>query len=192
MNQTEENLQRLISLMGKRNLQAALVAVGTVQNIDEQNRSCEIKIDDDLTLFNCRLNAVLDSYQNHLLIVPKDQSAVAFVCVDGKPTDPLIIAYSEIDKLLLQIENTTLNIDKDKIEINGGDNKGLINIEDLKNNLDQLKNYVEALNTAVSTGLSAIGESTAASGTAGKTAYTTAMTGKSINFQDMEDTKITH
>lgn len=192
MNRTEENLQQLISLLGKRSMQTSLVGVGTVQNIDEQNRSCEIKIDDDLTLFNCRLNAVLDSYQNHLLIVPKDQSAVAFVCVDGKPTDPLIIAYSEIDKLLLQIENTTLQINKDNIKINGGNLGGLINIDDLKNNLDQLKNYVEALNTAISTGLSAVGESTAASGTAAKTAYTTAMAGKSVSFQDMEDTKITH
>ena len=190
MNRTEENLQQLITLMGKRNLQAALVAVGTVQNIDEQNRSCEIKIDDDLTLFNCRLNAVLDSYQNHLLIVPKDRSAVAFICVDGKPTDPLIIAYSEIDKLLLQIENTTLQIDKDKIEINGGNNKGLINIEDLVSHINTIEDDINTLKTKIAAFVPVPQD-----GGAKLKADLADWTGQRITktkTADIEDTKVTH
>ena len=164
--------------------------IRTVQNIDEQNRSCEIKIDDDLTLFNCRLNAVLDSYQNHLLIVPKDQSAVAFICVDGKPTDPLIIAYSEIDKLLLQIENTTLQIDKDKIEINGGDNKGLINIEDLVSHINTIEDDINTLKTKIAAfvPVSQDGGAKLKADLADWTAQKITKT----KTADIEDTKVTH
>lgn len=101
MNRIEDNLQRLIALVGNRERQNMVVAIGTVQNIDEQKRSCQIKLNDDLTLFNCRLNAVLDNYQNRLLIVPKDQSAVAFMAVDGNLTDPIIIARNLEHKILL-------------------------------------------------------------------------------------------
>lgn len=189
---TEDNLQRLIEAVARRGQAPLLVTVGKVSNIDEDKRICDIAIDDDLTLNNCRLNAIIDSYDNRLLIVPKENSMVAFIAIGGKLTEPLIIAYSEIEKVLLTIGESDIIIEDGKIEMNGGDLGGLIKIEELKKNLDQLKNYVEALNTAVSTGLSAVGESTAASGSAGKTAFTTAMAGKSINFQDMEDDKITH
>lgn len=190
MNRTEENLQQLISLMGKRNIKAALVAIGTVQNIDEQNRSCEIRIDDDLTLFNCRLNAVLDSYQNHLLIVPKDQSAVAFICVDGKPTDPLIIAYSEIEKVMLTIGESDILIEDGKIKMNGGDLGGLINIEDLVSHINTIENDINNLKTALS-GWTPIPQD---GGAALKTAVTT-WAGQQITKtkkSDIEDTKVTH
>lgn len=189
---TEDNLQRLIEAVARRGQVPLLVTVGKVSNIDEDKRICDIAIDDDLTLNNCRLNAIIDSYNNRLLIVPKENSMVAFIAIGGKLTEPLVIAYSEIEKVLLTIGESDILIEDGKIEMNGGDLGGLIKIEELKRNLDQLKNYVEALNTAVSTGLSAVGESTLASGSAANTAYTTAMAGKSINFQDMEDDKITH
>lgn len=140
-------------------------------------QTCTVIINNTLELTDVRLRAVVNDEQSGILVTPTVGSFVMITDLsNGDKRDWAVVMYSQIDK----------------IEINSGKNGGLINIEDLKNNLDQLKNYVEALNTAVSTGLSAIGESTAASGTAGKTAYTTAMTGKSINFQNMEDTKITH
>ena len=48
---------------------------------------------------------------------------------------------------------------------------------------------------AISAGLTGIGEltgTTVPSGSAGNGIYTTAMTGQSIVFEDMEDTKVTH
>ena len=90
-----------------------------------------------------------------------------------------------------EVEKITIDCNGD-IVINGGDNKGIVKIQELKDNLDSLKSYIEAMNTAISTGFSSVGESSAASGTAGKSAYTSAMTGRSINFKDMEDTKVTH
>ena len=109
-NHTEYNLLLLLESVFKKQQGPLLVTVGKVSNIDESKRICDISIDEDITLSNCRLNAIIDSYENHLLIVPKDNSMVAFITVGGKLTEPLIIAYSEIEKVLLTIgESDILN-----------------------------------------------------------------------------------
>lgn len=188
--QAIDNLQRLISLVSGKNLQSMVVGIGIVQNIDEDNRSCEIQINEDLTLFNCRLNAILDDYTNRLLIVPKDKSAVAFMAVDGKMTDPIVIAYSEIDKVLLKIGDTELNIDKDKVEINGGDNGGLINIEDLVSHINSIEDDINNLKTTI-TGWTPVAQD----GGAALKGAISSWAGQSITKtkkSDLEDDKITH
>lgn len=182
--QTEDNLQRLIALVGDRDRQSMTVAIGTVQNIDEDKRLCEIKVNDDLTLFNCRLNAVLSDYQNRLLIVPQDGSAVAFLTVDGSLTDPIVIACSEIDKVLLKIEDTEININNEKIVMNGGNLGGLIKIEKLTEKLNDL---VNAFNNHTHTTTATIGPSSSvgeiSTPVAGASAFTSS---------DYEDKNITH
>lgn len=190
-NHTEDNLQRLIEAIARRGQAPLLVTVGKVSNIDEDKRICDIAIDDDLTLNNCRLNAIIDSYSNRLLIVPKENSMVAFIAIGGKLTEPLIIAYSEIDKVLLKIGNTEVNIDTDKVEINGGDNDGIIKIQDLTDKLNNLvdwcKNHTHSgVITAVSGGSGAPAVGT--SGNTGKPISSPA----SFNKSDYEDTKVTH
>ena len=73
----------------------------------------------------------------------------------------------------------------EKIELRGGDNGGLVNIE-------SLKDYLEAFKSAVSDALNAVGESTAASGAAGKAAFEAAMQTAARHLQTLEDTAITH
>lgn len=190
-NHTEDNLQRLIEAIARKGQTPLLVTIGKVKNIDEDKRICDIAIDDDLTLNNCRLNAIIDSYSNRLLIVPKENSMVAFIAIGGKLTEPLIIAYSEIDKVLLKIGNTEVNIDTDKVEINGGDNDGIIKIQDLTDKLNNLvdwcKNHTHSgVITAVSGGSGAPAVGT--SGNTGKPISSPA----SFNKSDYEDTKVTH
>ena len=140
--QTEDNLQRLIEAIARKGQAPLLVTVGKVSNIDEDKRICDITIDDDLTLNNCRLNAIIDSYSNKLLIVPKDNSMVAFIAIGGKLTEPLVIAYSEIEKILLTIGESDILIEDGKIEMNGGNLGGLIKLQQLESNLNKLKKYV--------------------------------------------------
>lgn len=185
--QTEDNLQRLITLVGKRERQSMTVAIGTVQNIDEDKRLCEIKVNDDLTLFNCRLNAILSNYQDRLLIVPKDKSAVAFLTVDGNLTDPIIITYSEIDKVLLKTGDTEINISDEKIEINGGENNGIVKIQELTDKLNDLVNWCKN-HTHSGVITSVTGQATGTSGNSGAPTSSPADFDKS----DYEDDKITH
>lgn len=190
-NHTEYNLLLLLESVFKKQQGPLLVTVGKVSNIDESKRICDISIDEDITLSNCRLNAIIDSYENHLLIVPKDNSMVAFITVGGKLTEPLIIAYSEIEKVLLTIGESDILIEDGKIEMNGGNLGGLIKLQQLESNLDKLKKYVEDLATMAS---SAMAPMAALDGGASVTTFNTnwgAMKA-AFSFDDMEDTKITH
>lgn len=188
---TEYNLLLLLESVFKKQQGPLLVTVGKVSNIDESKRICDISIDEDITLSNCRLNAIIDSYENHLLIVPKDNSMVAFIAVGGKLTEPLIIAYSEIEKVLLTIGESDILIEDGKIEMNGGNLGGLIKLQQLESNLDKLKKYVEDLATMAS---SAMAPMAALDGGASVATFNTnwgAMKA-AFSFDDMEDTKITH
>lgn len=189
--QTEDNLQRLIEAIARKGQAPLLVTVGKVSNIDEDKRICDITIDDDLTLNNCRLNAIIDSYSNKLLIVPKDNSMVAFIAIGGKLTEPLVIAYSEIEKILLTIGESDILIEDGKIEMNGGNLGGLIKLQQLESNLNKLKNYVEDLATMASTAMAPMA---ALDGGASVTTFNTnwGATNAAFSFEDMEDTKITH
>lgn len=188
---TEYNLLRLLESVFRKQQASLLVTIGKVSNIDESKRICDISIDEDLTLSNCRLNAIIDSYNNRLLVVPKDNSMVAFIAVGGKLTEPLIIAYSEIDKLLLTIGESDILIEDGRIEMNGGNLGGLIKLQQLESNLDKLKKYVEDLATMASTAMAPMA---ALDGGASIATFNTnwgAMKA-TFSFDDMEDTKITH
>ena len=189
--QTEDNLQRLIEAIARKGQAPLLVTVGKVSNIDEDKRICDITIDDDLTLNNCRLNAIIDSYSNKLLIVPKDNSMVAFIAIGGKLTEPLVIACSEIEKILLTIGEIDILIEDGKIEMNGGNLGGLIKLQQLESNLNKLKKYVEDLATMASTAMAPMA---ALDGGASVTTFNTnwGATNAAFSFEDMEDTKITH
>lgn len=189
--QTEDNLQRLIEAIARKGQAPLLVNVGKVSNIDEDKRICDITIDDDLKLNNCRLNAIIDSYSNKLLIVPKDNSMVAFIAIGGKLTEPLVIAYSEIEKILLTIGESDILIEDGKIEMNGGNLGGLIKLQQLESNLNKLKKYVEDLATMASTAMAPMA---ALDGGASVTTFNTnwGATNAAFSFEDMEDTKITH
>lgn len=189
-NNTEDNFQRLIETVFRRKQAPMLVTVGKVSNIDEDEQTCDISIDEDLTLSNCRLNAIIDNYDNRLLIVPKNNSMVAFIAIGGKLTEPLIVSYSEIEKVLLTIGESDIIIKDGKIEMNGGDLGGLINIEDLVSHMNTIEDDINNLKNIMS-GWSPVAQD---GGAALKGAITT-WAGQSITKtkkSDFEDTKITH
>ena len=94
-----------------------------------------------------------------------------------------VVGLTQVDKIEATCE---------LVELNGGENGGLVNIESLQRNLDALKDFVEAMQKAIGTGFTSVGASTAANGALGKQAFEAQMAGQKINFEDMEDTKITH
>jgi hypothetical protein len=145
--------------------------------------TCCVDID-GLVVSDVRLRAVVNGEESGILVTPKTDSYVTVADMSGNLTRLVVVGFSEVEKI-------EVNAD-DKIIFNGGENHGLVKIEELKNNLDTLKNYVEAMKAAVSAGLSAIGAGTAANGATGKTTFESSMVSQSINFEDMEDTNITH
>lgn len=158
-----------------------LFLVGEVKSVEGE--SCTVDVA-GLELDEVRLTAVNDGAGGKLLLTPKVGSPVLLADMSGgELRDIAVIGYTKIEKIETTCEQITLN---------GGENGGLVNIESLNNNLDTLKKYVEAMKKAIAEGFTSVGASTAANGPAGRTAFEGAMAAHTINFEDMEDTKITH
>lgn len=103
----------------------------------------------------------------------------------------------EIDphNLSVKFGDTTLENDGKVIKFNGGDNKGLINIEDLTSKLNNLVNEVNQLRTVFNThthSVTTTGTSVAQTGIASPTTSPVTTPVSSFNVNDYEDTKITH
>ena len=155
--------------------------VGTVKSVEGETCTVDIA---GLELDEVRLTAASDGADGKLLLTPKAGSRVLMVDLSGgELRDMAVVGYTHVEK----IEATC-----GQIELNGGENGGLVNIESLKNNLDALKKYVEAMKNAIGMGFTSVGASTAANGALGKQAFDAQMASQSINFEEMEDTAITH
>lgn len=143
--------------------------VHLAQVLSVQQDTCTILLD-GLEIQGVSLRPVQDQTNQPLRITP---AVGAFAIVadlsEGHLRQLAVIAVSEAEK----------------IELRGGDNGGLINIE-------SLKSYLDAFKTAVSRALAAIGAGPAANGATGKTAFETAMQQAAQYLQTLEDPTITH
>jgi hypothetical protein len=126
--------------------------------------------------FEVRLQAVTGKADKGYIPVPAVGSEV-FCVSEGNSDSTFVIAVcSELDKIIF----------------NGGNLGGLVNLQELKDNLDSLKQFIEAIHSTLPSAFNAIGASTAANGALGATSYQGAMAGKMVQFKDMEDKNILH
>jgi hypothetical protein len=158
-----------------------------VRAVDTSAKTVDIKpVDGSAEIFNVPLQA--DTQGGGLVIFPKAGSKVLAVFTSKHTA--VAVMCSEIDKVLLCIGGTSVEITGEKILINSGQLGGLVKLQELKDNLDSLKQYVEAIHSALPSAFNAIGASTAASGALGATSYQGSMAGKLIQLKDMENEKI--
>ena len=175
LSEIKESIKKMTSKGG-----AGIVFTAKVKSVDGE--TCNVELE-GITLTDVRLRAVVNGENSKILVTPKTDSYVLVVDLAGNLSQLAVVGYSEVEKI---------EVDTDKIIFNGGNNNGLVKIEELKRNLDTLKNYIMALQSAVSNGLASVGSGTAANGATGEEAFNFAMTGRSINFEDMENANITH
>lgn len=145
---------------------------------------CTVKID-NLQLSDVRLRAVINSKDDKVLITPSAGSYVLLHDLSGgKMRDLVVMSCSEVEKVEIQTEDTTIAVDRNGVKINGGNLGGLIKIEALTNKLNAL---VNAFNSHTHT----------VTGTAGEipvtgTAASPAPQAASFNKTEYEDTKVKH
>ena len=135
-----------------------------------------------------RKRAAISSYEG-IVVTPVVGSSV-IVSRIGESDEMFVEMFSEVETIYWKIGEQTLKMDKDSIVCNGGALGGMVILEKLEANLDALKKYVEAIHQALPGAFTAIGIKDLADGGAGSISYTTSMTGKAINFQAMENSKI--
>ncbi|MCQ2359949.1 MAG: hypothetical protein MJ009_00510 [Paludibacteraceae bacterium] len=146
--------------------------------------TCTVQID-SLQLKDVRLRAVINNNDDKVILTPKTGSYVlVYDMSGGKMRDLVVMSCSEVEKIEIKTENTTVDIDKNGVRINGGNLGGLVNIEELTNKLNALVNAFNSHTHSVS-------------GTAGEipvtgTAASVASPASVFNKTDYEDTKVKH
>lgn len=111
--------------------------------------TCTIQMD-TLQLKDVRLRAVVNNNEDKVLITPKAGSYVlVYDMSGGKMRDLVVVSCSEVEKIEIKTENTTVDIDKNGVMINGGNLGGLVKIEKLTNKLNAIENDINNLKSAI-------------------------------------------
>ena len=164
----KNKLQKICQPKGLRLYFAEIVSI-------QDDTTCTVKLEDDLQLSDVRLRSVVNSEKSGIVITPAVGSVVLVADLSGgKLSSMAVIMYSEIDK----------------IEINGGKNGGLINIEDLVSHINTIEDDINTLKTAMSGWTP-----TPQDGGAALKGAVTSWAGQSITKtkkSDIEDDKIKH
>lgn len=209
-----KEIDLLRQLFNRRLKEAATtVRYAEVAAVDESARTCSVKID-GLTYEHILLYSVEKPDLKGFVFIPAVGSKVLvsrvgegryfvemfsvidkiLLTVGEKMTaalDAETLSYKN-DKVNLTITGTKVELTADEIVFNGGGLGGLVQIKELKSNLNSLKTFVEAMHTAVPTAIAGVGAALAANGALGKQAYDGAMAGKSITISNMENPKVKH
>lgn len=111
--------------------------------------TCTIQMD-TLQLKDVRLRAVVNNNEDKVLITPKAGSYVlVYDMSGGKMRDLVVVSCSEVEKIEIKTGNTTVDIDKNGVSINGGNLGGLVKIEELTNKLNAIENDLNNLKSAI-------------------------------------------
>lgn len=129
--------------------------------------TCDVELE-GMKLTDVRLRAVMNGEDSKILVTPKIGSHVLVVDLSGNLSQLAVVGYSEVEKIEI---NAT-----DKIIFNGGNNKGLIQIEKLTQKLNELVIAINAHTHPVS----------------GNATGMMVNTLSTFRSSDYEDTNITH
>ena len=117
--------------------------IGTVESVDEDKAICSVKIQNDVTLPNVSLQA---SICDGLLIIPVVDSTV--YVLTSKYNTPLVIQWSDIDKFMLQVGDSYLEVNNDgTFQFNDGSFDGLAKVGELVKKFNALENLLNGFIT---------------------------------------------
>lgn len=171
-----------------------------VKEVDENNRTCTVRVNDNVDLYEVKLYAVTDKDLKGFCLIPAKDSQVLVARI-ANGNDLYVCMFSVVDKVVgtvgsdtsIEVTENEIKINAQKIEFNGGKNGGLAIAEKIETNLDKITTYLDNMNTAISTALKAVGTVTGVVNGAGAAqGYDLAMESLKIEFDAMENDKIKH
>lgn len=113
---------------------------GKVSAVDEEATTCDVDIEEGLTVFEVRLRAVVTD-DTGVWVLPKVGSYVQIAQIEGG-NQYVLLRPSEVDKVFVKIGDKTLEISTDGFVFNGGNNDGLVKVNELVDRLNKIENKV--------------------------------------------------
>ncbi len=198
---TPNDIRRCLQAMNKN---ARPSILGKVKKVDTDARTCSIE-DDGLEIFGIRLQCITDNDKS-VVVIPKEGARALAVNIEGGDAYQMV-SCSEIETLRIDVGDANIEIVEDKIAIelgestveiedgtitfNGGDNDGLVKIQELTNKLNAIEDYLNSLKTIFSTTWIPAAQDGGA-GLKGAAADWSAQTFVKTQKSELENTKIKH
>lgn len=142
---SREIIEAIQKITGTQLKDDATILVGTVDSVDASKRSCvitSVSSKGRVTIEDVQLMADID---DGFLLVPKIDSTV-IVCYSTY-NKPFVALFSELERVLLVVGDSTLEVTGSEIKFNGGLLGGLVKVSDLVSRLNDIENKVNAIIT---------------------------------------------
>lgn len=100
-----------------------------VSNIDENKYTCDgDPVDGSAKITGIRLRSVTENHQS-TVVIPADNSLVLVAMLSN--VDAYVLHADEAKKILVKVGNSTIEITDGVVNINGGDNKGIVKVDSM-------------------------------------------------------------
>ena len=96
------------------------VLQGVVTEVNEDDFTCTVRVDDAVDYFDVRLRGLVDGALKGFAFIPKMQSVV-LACPIGGSNELFVCQYTEIDKVIFTDNTLTLTIDTEHLELTRDD-----------------------------------------------------------------------
>jgi hypothetical protein len=128
-----------------RNTNTDCIIIG----VDESTYSCTLQIQ-DTKYFNVPLRVLINS-QASVVEIPKLKTNGIVCFLDNNHSRPKLLEIHEVEKLLLKIGDSTLEITTKTFTFNGGENDGFVKVKELTEKLNNLEivlnNFISSYNS---------------------------------------------
>lgn len=161
--------------------------LGVAKAIDQDKRTCDVELDDDVMLYDVRLAPINTA---SCFCLPKIDSWVIVGTLENCESLTFIAAMSEIDSVIMNIDSVKFEIKDGDVIINNGQYGGLVKVVELAGKINTIEKDLNTLKTAFKAWVV-----TPNDGGAKLKAAAAAWTSKSLTLTqqaDIENNKIKH
>lgn len=133
----EDQIIAGLRLLTKYNQRTRIVPA-LVDQVSMVDSTCTVRDQEDNVIFDVRLRAELDGASDGLVVYPAVNSWVLIANIGGSETEWVVVACSEVEKVVVEVDTTVVEVSDAGVRIQrGGD--------DLKSLLADLLEAVKAL-----------------------------------------------
>lgn len=131
-------LETSLNNWGKRLMRAALIVDGTITAVDETAYTCDVLVG-DATYSGVPLKTITNT-QSSFIEIPKLNTDCLICFKNNSIQCPQIFSIHECEKILIKVGDSVLNITDGLFQFNGGDNDGMVLINELITKINRLEN----------------------------------------------------
>lgn len=95
--------------------------------------------------------AVFGTEKRFIAVYPAVGSTAILAYVDANSATPYIVSCTEIDRIVVTVGESSIDVEADLIKFNGGENGGTVLVEKLTDRLNKLQSELNSLKTWANT-----------------------------------------